>query len=163
MTPESYNTKQIYFRAYQHLFQLEIDLKLIKEHGPIDSKISVLGKADQFYLDKNIEVSKDVDSLKIYWWKIFGNTANFGSFTNPEIGDVFVAGALTPTFLYEIEGKTLGMLASGPYGILRGIGASETQAASLLKILNNNNYLLIYRGSQNKLENYIKILERKKH
>lgn len=163
MISESYNTKRIYFKAYENLLPLERDLKLIKEQGPIDSKISILGKSTQFYLDQNLEVQKGADTLKIHWWKILGNTANFGRFSNPEIGNIFVVGALAPTFLYEIGGKTLGMLASGPYGILRGIGASETQATSLLKILNNNNYLLIYRGSENKLKNYIKILEPKKY
>ena len=161
MTSESYNTKQIYFKAYEHLFQLEDDLKLIRDQNPIDSKISVLGKAAQFYIDKNIEVSKDTNAIKTYWKKVLGDTTDFGSFINPDLGHVFITGVLAPTFLYELDGKTLGMLSAGPYGILRGIGASEIEVTTHLKKLYNNNYLLIFRGSGNTLKNYKKILETK--
>ncbi len=165
MTAASYNAnqKQIYFKAYAHLSLLENALKNIKEEDVKNFQISILGKVAQFLLDKNIEVPKNTDVLKLYWGKIFGNTTNFGNFSNPEIGNIFIVGALASTFLYEVGGKALGMLSSGPYGILRGIGASESQAAAHLKILNNGNYLLIFRGSETDLENYKRILEEKEN
>lgn len=165
MTTVSYNRnqKQIYFKAYTHLSLLENALRNIKEEDIKNFQISILGKVAQFHLDKNNEVPKDTDSLKLYWEKIYGNTTNFGSFNNPEIGNIFIVGALTSNFLYEVDGKALGMLSSGPYGILRGIGATESQAAAHLKVLNNGTYLLIFRGTETDLENYKRILEEKEN
>ena len=129
----------------------------------MDSKISVLGKASQFYRDQNIEVPLDPDAIKTYWKDVLGATINFGSFINPDLGNVFIIGALAPTFLYELDGKSLGTLSAGLYGILRGIGASETDVAMHLKALYENNYVLILRGLGNELENYKKILEATKY
>lgn len=154
-----YHIKQIYLRAYENLFQLEKDLMLLQQQDHMDSTISVLGKASKFYLDTNIEVSKDANAIKLYWEKALGYTTNFGSFINPELGNVFIIGALASSFLYAIDGKTLGMLSSGPYGILRGIGAKETDVAEYLKKLYDDNYLLIFRGSGNELKNYKTILQ----
>lgn len=161
MTSENYNTvqKKIYFKAYKQLSLLEDALKHIKEQGFTHFQISILGKVSQFYCDKESEISKDTETLKMYWGELLESTNNFGNFYNREIGNVFIAGTLAPTFLYKIDGKTLGMLSAGPYGILRGIGASETQATTQLELLNNGSYLLIFRGLANELENLKKVLK----
>lgn len=153
--------KQVYFKAYMQLSSLEQALKNITEEEAKKFQITILGKVAKFYLDTNNEVSKNTDALKLHWQQIFGNNIDCGSFNNPEIGDIFIVGALASTFLYELDGKTLGMLSSGPYGILRGIGASESQATTYLKILNNNSYLLIFRGTEADLANYRRLLTEK--
>lgn len=154
MTTENYNTKQkqVYFKAYKHLFLLENALKYIKEEDA-NFQISILGKVVHFYLDKDMEVSNNIDIIKKFWKDLLGKTINFGSFYNPEIGNVFIAGSLAPTFLHIINDKPLAALTSGPYGIFRGIGADETQAAAYLKLLNSGNYLLIFRGFKDELHN----------
>lgn len=143
--------KQIYFRAYQDLFQLENDLKHLEAKAS-HFQISVLGSVDQFYSDKNIEISKDTHMIKTYWKDLLEKTVNFGSFYNPESGSVFIVGALVTTFLHKINGKYLATLSSGPYGIFRGIGGSEVQATTYLKQLNSGQYLLILRGFEEKTQ-----------
>lgn len=159
MTSESYNTKHIYFKAYENLFQLEQDLKLMREQDPKDANISILGKASKFYRDTNIEFSNDTQAFEAHWEKILGYSTNSGSFINPDLGSLFIIGALASIFLYAIDGKTLGMLSAGPFGILRGIGATETEVVTHLKELYNGDYLLIFRGSHNELKKYKKILK----
>ena len=161
MTTENYNTKQkqVYFKAYKHLFLLENALEHIKQQeGDSNFQISILGKVVHFYIDKDLEVSNNTDTIKKFWKNQLGNTVNFGSFYNPEIGNVFIAGSLVPTFLHIINGKALAALTSGPYGIFRGIGANESQAAANLKLLNKGNYLLIFRGFEDELHNLENIL-----
>ncbi|TVZ28424.1 hypothetical protein JM83_3551 [Gillisia sp. Hel_I_86] len=160
MTVEPYNAKQkqVYFKAYAHLFLLENALKHIEEDVP-NFQISVLGKVAQFYLDKDIEVSKNSDPIRTYWEKTCNNTIAYGCLYNPQIGNIFIVGNLAPTFLYKIDDKTLGMLSAGPYGILRGIGANEIQVSTHLKMLDNGNYILIFRGVKADLEKYKILLE----
>ena len=159
MNSEIHNKKQTFFKAYGNLFQLEKDLRLLQEQNPIESNISVLGKTDKFYRDTNLEGSIDENAIKLYWEKVLGYSTNFGSFINPELGNVFIIGALASSFLYALDGKTLGMLSAGPFGILRGIGATKSEVDAHLKKLYNDNYVLIFRGFPNELKNYKKILE----
>jgi hypothetical protein len=165
MTTGIYNAKQkeVYFKEYANLSLLENSLKHLNKTDLTKFEISILGKVAQFYLDRDLKVSKDTDTLKIYWEKVLDNTIDFGILHNPELENIFIVGALASTFLYEVDGKALGMLSSGPYGILRGIGASEAQATSLIKTLNNGNFLLIFRGTETDLENYKRLLEEKKN
>lgn len=155
MISENYNTKQkqIYFKAFQNLSELETALKLLHVEGFSNEQISVLGSTTQFYLDIGIEESKNTDSIKMYWTKIWGNTLNFGTFNIPQIETVFVIGPLASIFLHEINGKPLATLSSGTYGVFRGIGASETQANTSLKLLSSGSYILILRGFKNKMKN----------
>ena len=95
----------------------------------------------------------------MYWKNMLDHTIAFDSLKNPEIGDIFIVGALTSTFLNKVDGKTLGMLSVGPYGILRGIGASESQANIYLKLLKNGRYLLIFRGNIEEIDEYKRISE----
>lgn len=163
MNAERNNSKQkhIFFRTYENLSLLEKALKNIKEPGPTNVQISILGKVSQFYHDKNIQNMKDMESIRIYWKNIFDNTIAFDSLKNPEIGNIFIVGALTSTFINKVDGKTLGMLSVGPYGILRGIGANDTQANHYLDLLGSGSYLLIIRGFADELEKFRRILERK--
>lgn len=51
-----------------------------------------------------------------------------------------------------MNGKSLATLSSGYFGVFREIGASETQARHLLKLLNSGDYLIIVRGFEDKLQ-----------
>ena len=145
---KKYNTKQkqIYFKAYLNLSELEIALNRIKEADVFKTQISVLGKVSQYYLDKEIELSEGIDVIKVYWQKVLGNHVRYGRFFNSEMGNIFIVGSLASTFLHQVDGKSLATLSSGPYGILRGMGVDESIAVANLKTLNSGQYLLIIRG-----------------
>ena len=150
---ESYHIKQIYFKVFKHLSQLENALKFIKEEATSNLQISILVKVDQFYLDTENELPKDTKAVKRHWKKILGEKMGFGGFHNPETGNIFIIGDLVSVFLHKVNGKPLANLSSGPYGVFRGMGVDEAQATAYLKLLNSGNYLLILRGSKNELHN----------
>lgn len=150
--------KQVYFKAYTHLSQLEDALKHLNNEDLIKFEISILGKFDQFYLDRNIEASEHNGIIKTYWKETY-NSLTYASSNNAQFGNLFIVGSLASTFLYKIDGKTLGMLSAGPNGIFRGIGATEAQVNINLKMLNIGNYLLIFRGIEADLEDYKRLLE----
>lgn len=154
MTTEDYNTSQkhVFFKAYQQLWQIEDAIKLIKEHSASKSQVSVLGKFTQKHFDSDKELEKVIKNMAAYWKRSLGNDMDFGSFYNPEIGYVFIVGSLTSMFLHKIDGKTLGAMSTGLYGILRGLGAYPFQAETYLKVLNSDDYLLIIRDFDNELE-----------
>jgi len=138
--------KGFLFKEYLQLLQVEKALKIIKKNDPSNLQISILGKFIQGYSnDENI-------SLEAYWKKLLGFSNDFGIFSNPEIGTLFIVGALTSMFLHEVEGKALATMSTGPYGILRGLGASQLQAEIYLKTLSKGSYLLIVRGTDDKLK-----------
>lgn len=157
----NYIKKQVYFKAYKNLSQLENALNLLKEENTFRFQVSILGKVTQFFSDKDIETTSDTGVIKTYWKDLLGKTVHFGSFYNTESGFLFVAGALTPAFLYEINGKSLVTLSSGPYGILRGLGMSGAKATNYLKLLNNGNYLLIFRDYKTKIQELDELLNSK--
>ncbi len=63
-------------------------------------------------------------------------------------------------FLHEIDGKTLGAMSTGPYGIIRGLGGYKLQTETYLKLLNDGSYLLILRGYDDELNALEDILEK---
>lgn len=118
------NYKQIYIEAYSDVILLGNAIKPFVEKKLTGPEVSIIGKVSQFCNDKNIEGTELDKILRIYGENALRPNSDFGIFENPEIGNFFVVGALVSTFLYKLEGKTLGMLWAGPYGILRGMGAS---------------------------------------
>jgi len=141
------NIKQRHFfiRSYARLEQLKKALIRIKKEDNINSQLSVIGKFSNEKLDKN------ENELKDYWRTELETTAEFGFFKTPELGSVFIIGSLTPLFLHEVDGKVLGAMSTGFYGILRGLGAYKFQAETYLKALKNGNYLLILRAFDDEL------------
>lgn len=152
--------KSIFFKAFNDLWNLEEAIKVIDERKLMDSQLSILGKLmlkESSYIGID---DKEVIKMNLYSKKILGSSTNFGVFNNPDIGVVFIAGFLTEIFLYEINKKPLGALSTGPYGILRGVGAHPAQTSSYLKSLKNDNYLLILRGVDFELVELEEVLER---
>ena len=140
------NQKQIYFKAYQNLSELETVLNQIEKEDTAKIQMSILGKVSQYYLDKEKDLPNGIDVIQVYWKKVWGNKVRFGRFYNPELGNVFVVGGLASTFLHQVDGKSLATLSSGPYGIFRGMGVDENLALSYLRNLNSGKYLLIIRA-----------------
>jgi len=151
--------KHFLIKAYPHSSQLEIAIKKIKENSTSNLQLSILGKFTKEYISKSKEERAIYEKeLKHYWNGLLGSSQEFGLFKNPELGTVFIAGSLTSMFLHKIEGKALGAMSAGSYGILRGLGAYQLQAESYLKLLTKGSYLLIVRGYDDELNSLEVIL-----
>ena len=148
MNPEDINTvqKRVYFKSYKNLKQIEKALKSVTELNDSKIQLSVLGKFPKIYADDTKQREAIIKNMEIYWNELLGVPAQFGTFDNPEIGAVFVVGPLTTIFLNKINGKNLGDMTTGIYGILRGLGADTYQAKNYVMNLNNEEYLMIMRG-----------------
>lgn len=160
MSEENYTTrhKEIHFKDYKDLSKMETDFKLLKEGGYDPLEISVLGQVGNFNSNNNIVTSNVLNPIEMFWKKIIDDQILFGFFQNPEMGNVYIAGPLTPIFLNKLDGRTVGMLSAGPVGVFRGIGASEIQAEHYLALLNGGKYILILRALIDDMPKYRKIL-----
>lgn len=138
--------KHFLIHSYQHLWQLEEAIQEINKKGTTQLQLSVLGKLTNDCISNHKEALKAKAELKRYWKGTLGIASDFGLFCNPEIGTLFIAGTLVSQFLSNLNGKALGEMASGPYGILRGLGISKNSAATFIEALNERHYLLIIRG-----------------
>jgi hypothetical protein len=150
----------IFLKAFDNLWNLEEAIKIVDERKLMDSKLSILGK---LILNEPNSVkidSEEVIKMNLYSKKILGSSTNFGIFSNPDFGVIFSAGFLTEIFLHKINKKLLGELTTGPYGVLRGVGAHATQTTRYLKSLRNDNYLLILRGVDFELVELEELLEK---
>ncbi len=138
--------KRFFSKIFDQLSQVEKVINLIREDAVSDMQLTLLFKLDQSYRTSTKEAKEKNEQLKAYWKKLLGPKTNFGSFTNREIGSVFIAGPLTDLFLHDLDGKKLAELSEGPYGVLRGLGINNTEATEYVKKLNEGHYLLLVRG-----------------
>ncbi len=154
--------KRFLSTTFKNLVKAEKVITFLKEQKTVDLQLTILVKLDTYaYTDIQKEEKKN-GQLVSYWKKWVGPRTDFGFFHNPEIGTVFIAGSLSELFLHDIDGKKLGELSEGPYGILRGLGIYETQAADNIKKLNQGHYLLLFQTKSlnlNGLEATLKGLE----
>jgi hypothetical protein len=151
--------KLVYFIAFQDLNQIEEFIELIKNQADNKLKLSVLGKINPLLIENEKNIEEKVSKAKMIWKNILYDSVNFGSFYNPEIGNVFVVGNLVSIFLHEVNGKPLAAMSCGSYSIFRGIGANDKQAISYLKKLNSGYYLLIIRGFDTDIRKLETIIE----
>ena len=139
--------KQIFFKVYQNLLQLENAIQIIKEKDSNSKlQISILVKITKNNSTKEKISKATIDVMKMDCEKILGDTVAFGSFYDSNIGEVFIVGALAPIFLYKIGGKVLAEMSTGIYGVLRGLGASRIDTEVFLKHINTRSCILIMRG-----------------
>lgn len=139
--------KQVIFKSFKNLMQIEKALRSVQGYDDSLIQASVLGKFPKFISDDITRLEGNNKNMQHYWKKLLGVDIKYGKFKNPEIGTVFVVGPLASIFLNKINGKNLGNMSTGIYGILRGLGANKYQAETYLHALNNNEFLLILRGN----------------
>jgi hypothetical protein len=118
-----------------------------------------LDKLEQDCISNDKEIIKAKNELKHYWKGSLGPASDFGLFCNPAIGRLFIIGSLVSLFLHDMDGKVLGEMSSGPYGILRGLGRAEKNTSVFIKNLNENYFLLILRGYNNQLDSMEELIE----
>lgn len=151
--------KQFFIKSYTLLSELRKAVMMIQD-STLSPNVSILGKFTNEQSFKNEKEQIEFENqLKNYWKELLDSSIELGAFKNPELGTVFIIGALTPMFLHNINGKALGGMSAGFYGILRGLGAYKLQADIYLKTLNKGNYLLIVRGYNNELRVIDELLE----
>ncbi|WP_281541176.1 hypothetical protein [Maribacter aestuarii] len=149
---ENKKQKHLLIRSFSQLWPLEEAIQEIRNSASAELQLSVLGKFSQVCISTDSEVLKAKKELKQYWRDSLGPTSDFGLFCNPEIGTLFIVGSLVSQFLHDVDGKLLGEMSSGPYGILRGLGATEKDTSNYIRNLNEAYYLLIIRGYDFELE-----------
>lgn len=138
---------KIYFDSFHILEAAEI---ITKESA--DYQLSILGKTNILNSSQNKGQINTGIAIKDHLSKLTKVVMECDYFYNPEIGYIFVIGPLTSIFLNDLEGKTLGAISAGPYGILRGLGISPKEATAHIEALKKDGYLLIVRGYDDDLD-----------
>jgi len=132
---------KIYFASFQILEAAEII-----SNESADYEITIIGKTNILNSAQNKGQINTGIAIKDRLSKITKVAMECDYFYNPEIGYIFITGPLTSIFLNDLEGKTLGAISAGPYGILRGLGISPKEATAHISALKKGGYLLIARG-----------------
>jgi hypothetical protein len=138
--------KGILLKAYTEQWQLEKAIGIILENRSVDTQVSLLGKLDDSYSEDSPRQLQNIENVKNYWKRLLGKTADFGYFSNPEVGTIFTVGPLVGTFLHDVEGTKLAELSAGPDGILRGLGVASDHTIAHIKSLIEGDFILILRG-----------------
>ena len=146
---EDINDKRVLLKSCQSINQIENIVKQICSSEIDDIQISVLGKVEDVNLDTNF--SDSWTELKSYCSNKLRLTSNFGMVSNAEIGTYFIAGFLAPMFLQKINGKTIGAMSAGFYGILGGLGIDQENVSDYSKALNKGDLILIIRGNKSEI------------
>ncbi|MCP4978562.1 MAG: hypothetical protein GY931_20645 [Maribacter sp.] len=149
---------KIYFDPLQLMEAVEITI-----NESTDYELSILGKTNNLLSTPNKDSIRNGIAIKTHAREVakVGKKINF--FFNPEIGDIFITGPLTSIFLNDLEGKYLGALSTGPFGILRGLGISRNKATNQLTALKNGGYLIIIRGYDRDLDILANLLGEKQN
>ncbi|MGB5820790.1 MAG: hypothetical protein WBG90_14990 [Saonia sp.] len=145
--------KHVLLKTYYQLLHLEQAIEIIRKNSTAHTQVSILGKLDSRYSDNNEISVQQKEQLNRYWKESLGPLTDVGFFSNPEIGTVYIAGPLTPLFLSNVDGKKLGEITNGPYGILRGLGIHKDNVIDYIKTLEEGGYWLIIRGFEYELRN----------
>jgi hypothetical protein len=150
-------------KAFSDLGKVDRALDIISSNLGANMELSILGKLnhDEFNNKKILVEKRRV--LRTYWRKRFKEETDIGFFSHPDIGDIYILGHLMPMFLYDVNGKKLGSLSGGTYGILRGLGIGPKETLNFLKILKEGSCLIILRGYElqlNRLEHALKLLDK---
>jgi hypothetical protein len=153
MSSKEHNAPQKRFlvRTYSGLPKIKTVLSTIAKKNNVPLQLSILG---QLTTDKTItkkELKKIIGDIKQQLSAVLGKQFQFGYFYNPEIGSLFIAGHLTPTFINKIDERELASLPTGLMGIFKGLGINTEEINSYLTELKNDNYCLIIRGESSVL------------
>ena len=138
--------KQFFIKSYPYIWQVEDAIHTVQRDRKNLVQLSVLGKLAGECISTQGKLIKAKAELKKYWKGSMGPSSDFGIFCNPEMGTLFIAGALVSQFFQDLGGKALGEITSGPFGILRGLGIPEEKVAEHLAALDDKHYLLIFRN-----------------
>ena len=146
---ENLKDKEVLLLSYTNINKVDDAIKHICDLGSSGIQISILGKLDDLTLE--YKFSNYWSELKEHCADDLKLTSSFGLVSNAEIGTFFIAGFLAPMFLQEINGKTIGSMSTGLYGILRGLGLNKESVLEYSNALHKGNYILIIRAHKSEL------------
>jgi hypothetical protein len=153
MKSKDQETKQrhVFLKSYPRFEQIEAAVKMLQPIKGNNMQVSILGKLNtKSYKNEKKSIYSE-NELKTHCEAMFQLPIDFGIISNPEIGKIFIAGSFAPMFLQEINGKKLGSMSMGLYGVLRGLGIDQERVTSYLKALLNGEYLIVLRGYDKEL------------
>jgi hypothetical protein len=153
MASKNQNTQQKLFviKTYSSLSQIETVLSTIAQNNKRPLQLSILGKLTTNKTITKKELQQLIADIKQQLSAVLGKQFQFGFFHNPEVGSLFIAGHLTPTFLNKVDEKELASLPAGLSGIFRGLGIDVDDINSYLNKLKNDSYCLIIRAESSVL------------
>jgi hypothetical protein len=142
--------KKIIVKAYDTISQIGVVIPIIFKNNT-HFQVSILGKITTNKKTTKVALDKTIIEIKQELTTVLGKKLQFGYFFNPEIGSLFIAGHLTPTFLTKVDERELASLPEGLSGIFRGMGIDKEEINSYLAALKNDKYCLIVRGESSLL------------
>ncbi|MFT6870804.1 MAG: hypothetical protein ACJAYY_002043 [Paraglaciecola sp.] len=142
--------KLFIINIYAKIAEIEtVIARIVRKKIPV--QFSILGKLTNNKSNTKKEFKTTTIQTKEQLSTILGQQLQFGYFNNPEIGSLFIAGHLTPTFLTKVDENELASLPSGLLGIFRGLEIKTEDINTYLTALKNGNYCLIIRVERNLL------------
>jgi hypothetical protein len=138
--------------TYKRISQIEVVLINIAQKNNRPIQLSILGPFTSDKISAKKELEKIIADKKQQLSNLLGKEYQFGYFNNPEIGSLFIAGHLTPTFLTKVDERELASLPAGLSGIFRGLGISTEDIHRYVTELKNDSYCLIIRGESSALK-----------
>lgn len=136
---------QVFFKCIEQLLNVERWVEFLAENAS-DAHVTVMFKVGQNNIDKPGSVVLKSELGK-YWKKLLGPMTESGLFYNQDIGTIFITGPYAAMFLQEVNGKKLGALSEGLFGILRGMGLDRQETYKAIEKLREGQYLLLGRTS----------------
>lgn len=144
----------VYLKAFDCLTDTESAIRIVV-NSTLNIQLSVLSKIHDELGDEDKTIQELTSQ---YWENSLGTHTGFGILTSPDIGNYFIAGTLADLFLQEIDGKPIGEMNTGVYGILRGLGFHQNTVDIFLKDLLAGQYLLISRGMNAQIDDIQNLL-----
>lgn len=142
--------KKFIVRSYEKISQIGIVIPIIFQNNN-HFQLSILGKITTNKKTTKGTLEKTIVEIKRELTTVLGEEFQFGYFFSPEIGSLFIAGHLTPTFLTKVDERELASLPEGLSGIFRGMGIDKEEINSYLTALKKDKYCLIVRGESSLL------------
>lgn len=139
-------------KSYQEIEELQQAMLYSKGNTIGKLGFSILQKGKEPLAHDLVLCTQEFQNIHAILEDEFPTTTKSGMFFNPEIGVIFCLGALSPMFLQQIDGKALGAIGTGVYGIIRGLGINEQEARQNINALSQGNYLLFISGRAKTIE-----------
>jgi len=155
----SKHSKIFLVKVYANLSQLVTALRNITQKNGSHFQLSIFGKLPQNDANLNTTLEESSTTIRRKISAALGKETQISLLHHPEIGTLFIAGHLIPTFITKIEDKQLGAFSAGLNGIFRGLGVDMKAYQYYMNHLKNGSYLLFIRSEMESLSNIKSILE----
>ncbi len=152
----NFNTvqKRVYLKVFKQFSQLEKAIQFAKNQGIFLTNLTIVKRLSLMYLLDSKAGVLELEKLKFQCERIVRVPIKSGIIISQEFGTIFIAGKLTPMFLYEVKGKPIGEMSTGIYGVLRGLGVTQANLDLQLDAFKRDSFMLIVREEESLLINF---------